>query len=181
MNNEIQKRTEEIRVRENKVKPGPFINGQHGFDGEYIATEDGTPIATTRGPAKESWALAEFFAHARADIPWLLEQLNKVKEEAKFWSNENAVHKRAANKARDLLNESDVEIRRLKKKADELVNELATMRIKLSEQETEIDRLKKALENSQDEKTLLAMCYCSQLDGGYRCDSCKERIKKYGE
>lgn len=86
MNDETQKRIEEIKERENKVKPGPFISGGHGFDGEYVAAEDGTLVAATRGPIKESWALAEFFAHARADIPWLLEQLIK-KDETCDWLN----------------------------------------------------------------------------------------------
>lgn len=91
-------RLDEIRARADAATPGPWLLHKNGGELEIVdasgATSDASDIAFMHVHAeKEDWALpgtgydnAEFIAHAREDIPYLLseiERLTREKEEGK--------------------------------------------------------------------------------------------------
>lgn len=99
---------EEIRAREQAATPGPWVT--HRPSGEYVRNpETNFEVCMTRRSYD-----AEFIAHAREDIPWLLD--------------ENEQLKRLAGESIYTVRKQAKEIARLTTRVEELEAELAGYR-----------------------------------------------------
>ena len=75
---EILRRIEEIKARAAKATPGPWR-----ADGQFVRPVHDSPQYVECGHLEKSWteetfANAQFVAHARQDIPWLCRLVRKL-------------------------------------------------------------------------------------------------------
>lgn len=88
-------RLQEIKERCEKATPGPWTGPRYANDSIYAKHHHGTERAVAKtflqtccaGNDEVSfpyWENAEFIAHSREDIPWLVSQLEKAIELAKL-------------------------------------------------------------------------------------------------
>lgn len=67
-------RMDSIRARLEAATPGPWlVRGGYLTSRFLVGTADGRPVGSTHAPAD-----ADFVAHARDDIEWLLDQLEQI-------------------------------------------------------------------------------------------------------
>ncbi len=89
-------RLEEIKERVKKATKGPWESSENLGD-HSVQGPDGPVAAVTyayaEGPISLDECDAEFIAHARDDIPWLLEHLKEAREVIEFYAKSSEKYK----------------------------------------------------------------------------------------
>lgn len=80
MSNDVTQRLAEIEARTKAATPGPWRREGDWNDIAAIDT-DGTPYGVAGNDESISHPDAEFIAHAREDVPWLIERLSRAEAE----------------------------------------------------------------------------------------------------
>lgn len=115
---EFDGRLREIRRRCEKATPGPWD------DKEELAIRGGEPrreIVWCYPPDLERWeeaatelADSEFIAAARNDVPWLLEQVDRLRGEVEEWAKMNNSVSAACIQARKEAREFEERLKRIR-------------------------------------------------------------------
>ena len=113
-NGEAGDRLKEIRERERKATKGPwndsgrYING----DGHVLFQHSDVGCTLPDERFEEDGHNGDFVAHARTDIPWLLEQVESLQAELLEW-------KELQNQAHDAAVEAEAKVKRLTEEREE--------------------------------------------------------------